>query len=140
MLGQRVQGDIFRYITDKGKRRLLNEIIKSEGGIAMASEVLQAFSKEEIEYFRQLSEYKYEVDKQSKMVEARRAGFADGFAEGFAKGFSEGFAEGFAKGKAEALAKVRQNLEKLGKSAGDIAKVMSLCAMEERQGVDKDEL
>ena len=35
------------------------------------------FTKEEEKYFRQLSEYKFAVDLQSKMVDARRDGSTD---------------------------------------------------------------
>jgi hypothetical protein len=36
----------FRYLTDKAKRRKINEILELEEGIAMASEVLMTISKE----------------------------------------------------------------------------------------------
>jgi hypothetical protein len=39
---------------------------------AMASEVLISISKDEVERARLMSEYKFEVDHQSKMVHARR--------------------------------------------------------------------
>jgi predicted transposase/invertase (TIGR01784 family) len=64
----------FRYLTDKGKRKKINEIIAREEGIAMASEVLITISKDEIERARLMSEYKYEVDTQSKVVQAKREG------------------------------------------------------------------
>jgi predicted transposase/invertase (TIGR01784 family) len=62
----------FRYLTDKGKRRKINEILASEEGIAMASEVLMRISKDEVERARLASEYKYAVDTQSKIVHAKR--------------------------------------------------------------------
>jgi predicted transposase/invertase (TIGR01784 family) len=64
----------FRYMKDKSKREKINEIIKCEEGIAMASEVLVNISKDEVERARLLSEYKYVVDRQSSLVDAKREG------------------------------------------------------------------
>jgi hypothetical protein len=64
----------FRYLTDKTKRRKINEIVEIEEGISMASEVLMTISKDEVERARLMSEYKYEVDTQSKVVYAKREG------------------------------------------------------------------
>jgi predicted transposase/invertase (TIGR01784 family) len=62
----------FRYLTDRSKRVKINEIIAAEEGIAMASEVLITISKDEIEQARLMSEWKYEMDTQSRLVEAKR--------------------------------------------------------------------
>ena len=62
----------FRYTPDKTKRSLINEIIKSEEGIAMGAQILLNVSKDEAERARLLSEYKYEVDYQSDIESARR--------------------------------------------------------------------
>jgi len=67
-------GIFFRYLTDKAKRTKINEILKYEGGIAMASEVLMSISKDEVERARLMSEYKYELDLQSKITHAKRQG------------------------------------------------------------------
>jgi hypothetical protein len=64
----------FKYLTDKGKRRKINEIMGREEGIAMASEVLSSISKDEVERARLMSEYKYQLDTQSKLVHAKRQG------------------------------------------------------------------
>jgi predicted transposase/invertase (TIGR01784 family) len=64
----------FRYLTDRSKRRKINEILEQEEGIAMASEVLMTISKDEVERARLMSEYKYAVDTQSKIVHAKREG------------------------------------------------------------------
>ena len=61
----------FQYLTDKSKRNIINEIMKKEEGIAMASEVLKRISKDEIEQARLLSELKYELDMQSRMTYAK---------------------------------------------------------------------
>ena len=61
-------------MTDKGKRGTINEILQQEEGIAMANQVLMTISKDEHERARLLSEYKYQVDMQSKLVTAKREG------------------------------------------------------------------
>jgi predicted transposase/invertase (TIGR01784 family) len=52
----------FRYLTDNGMRKKINEIIEQEEGIAMASEVLLEISRDEVERARLNSEYKYQLD------------------------------------------------------------------------------
>ena len=64
----------FRYLTDKSKRRKINEILAKEEGIAMATEVLMTVSRDEIERARLESELKYELDMQSRFVHARKEG------------------------------------------------------------------
>ena len=91
----------FKYLTDKSKRREINEIVKFNEGIAMASKVLKNISKDEIERARLMSEYKYELDTQSKLVTAKR----------------EGIQEGMKKGKQEII-----ELLKSGKSPEEILK------------------
>jgi predicted transposase/invertase (TIGR01784 family) len=61
-------------LTDKGRRGKINEVVASEEGIGMASEVLLRISRDEEERARLMSEYKYVVDTQSKVVQARREG------------------------------------------------------------------
>ena len=48
----------------------------------MASKVLITISKDEVERARLMSEYKYELDTQSKMVQAKRDGVDEGRKEG----------------------------------------------------------
>jgi predicted transposase/invertase (TIGR01784 family) len=71
-------GVFFRYLTDKGMRGKINEILEREEGIAMAGEVLMRMSRDEEERARLMSEYKYVVDTQSKVVHARREGIQEG--------------------------------------------------------------
>ena len=75
----------FRYLTDKGKRGKINEIMGHEEGIAMASEVLMSISKDEAERARLMSEYKYQMDMQNKLVHAKRMGIQEGEAKGMEK-------------------------------------------------------
>ena len=72
----------FRYLTDKSKRTKINEILEYERGIAMASEVLLNISRDEDERIRLMSEYKYELDTQSRLVHAKREGLEKGRKEG----------------------------------------------------------
>jgi len=66
----------FRYLTDKKKRQIINEIIKLKEGIAMAAEVLMTISRDEVERVRLMSEEKRLLDIQSKLVNAKRQGEA----------------------------------------------------------------
>jgi predicted transposase/invertase (TIGR01784 family) len=86
-------GVYLRYVTDKGKRGTINEVVRSEEGIGMASEVLIKVSKDEVERARLLSEYKYVLDTQSKLATARREGREEGRKEGREEGRKEAVAE-----------------------------------------------
>jgi predicted transposase/invertase (TIGR01784 family) len=66
-----------KYIRDKGKRGKINEIIGMEEGIAMASEVLMTISRDEAEWFRRMGEEKYQLDRQSELVTAKREGMQE---------------------------------------------------------------
>jgi predicted transposase/invertase (TIGR01784 family) len=68
----------FKYITDTTKREKINQIIEAEEGIAMACKVLRTISKDKMEQARLISEYKFETDHQSKMVQAKRVSFQEG--------------------------------------------------------------
>ena len=59
----------------------------------MASEVLMTISRDEAERARLLSEYKYVVDTQSKVVQARREGEQRGLRKGIQRGRQEGLWE-----------------------------------------------
>jgi len=115
----------FKYLTDKSKRRKINEIIEFEEGIAMASEVLINISKDEKERFRLMSEYKYELDTQSKMVTAKREGIQEGIEKGRQEGLQEGLQKGRKEGMEKGIQKEKQkiiDLLKSGKSPEDILK------------------
>jgi hypothetical protein len=58
----------FQYLTDKKRRRTINELLAAAEGIAMASEVLMTITRDEVERARLVSEYKYEMDTQSRLV------------------------------------------------------------------------
>jgi hypothetical protein len=83
----------FRYITDREKRDKINEIIEFEEGIEMASEVLMTISRDDVERARLMSEYKYELDTQSRVVYAWQQGEQEGRKEGEQDGRREGHRE-----------------------------------------------
>jgi predicted transposase/invertase (TIGR01784 family) len=109
----------FCYLTDKSRRQKINEIVRHERGIAMASEVLMTISKDEIERARLMSEYKYELDTQSRLVHAERKGLKEGMQIGEQigeqKGIQIGKQEGIQIGKQEII-----DLLKSGKSLEEI--------------------
>ncbi|MDR3302217.1 MAG: hypothetical protein LBT01_06780 [Spirochaetaceae bacterium] len=72
----------FCYLTDKTKRQKINDILDYEEGIEMASEVLMTISKDERERARLESEFKYALDTQSELVNAKREGRQEGRQEG----------------------------------------------------------
>ena len=65
-------------MTDKKKRGTINEILQQDEGIAMANQILMTISRDEHERARLESEYKYQVDMQSKLVTAKREGKLEG--------------------------------------------------------------
>ena len=98
------------YLTDKGKRDKINEIVEQEEGIAMAGQVLITVSKDERERALLESEYKYHVDLQSKLVTAKR----------------EGISEGLSKGKLEEKLEIARNALVAGASYDFIKKITGL--------------
>jgi predicted transposase/invertase (TIGR01784 family) len=64
----------FQYLTDPKKRTTIIEIINHEEGIAMAVETLGTFTQNELEYIRQTTLLKSELDWQSGMAHAERRG------------------------------------------------------------------
>jgi predicted transposase/invertase (TIGR01784 family) len=73
-------------LPDKAKRGIINEIIVSEEGIAMASEVLINITKDEVEQAWLRSREKYELDTQSNLTYAREKGMQEGKQEGMKEG------------------------------------------------------
>jgi predicted transposase/invertase (TIGR01784 family) len=71
----------FEYLTDRGKRSKINEILEKEEGISMANEVLMSISRNEDERMRILSEEKYLLDRQSEKAYERKEGRKEGSEE-----------------------------------------------------------
>ena len=60
--------------SDQGKRKMVNQILKSEEGISMAAETLLTISKDENERARLLNEYRIILDYQSGLSVAAQEG------------------------------------------------------------------
>jgi predicted transposase YdaD len=86
--------------------------------MVMASQVLATISRDERERARLMSEFKFEIDTQSRIEQGRRDGLREGKREGLRKGRLEGVWEG----KVE-IAKI---LKGMGESVGKIARVTGL--------------
>jgi predicted transposase/invertase (TIGR01784 family) len=71
----------FEYLTDAEKRTKIIEIINRKEGIAMAVQTMTGFTQSEIEFFRELSELKAELDFQNDRVLAKRKAREEGRAE-----------------------------------------------------------
>ena len=56
----------------------------------MASKVLAGFTKEEIEYYHQISKEKYELDMQCMIVDTRHHAMQKGMQRGMQKGIQKG--------------------------------------------------
>jgi predicted transposase/invertase (TIGR01784 family) len=91
--------------------------LEHEEGIAMASEVLLRISKDEAERARLMSEYKYAVDTQSKVVDAKR----EGLQKGLQKGRQEGLQKGLQKGRQEEKLEIARKMKSRGIAAEQIA-------------------
>ena len=66
-------GLFFEYLTDAGKRPIINEILKQEEGIAMASEELASISQDDAEWARLESQLKWVLDNNSDKTLLARA-------------------------------------------------------------------
>jgi predicted transposase/invertase (TIGR01784 family) len=80
----------FQYLTDEKKRDKIIEIIKHEEGIAMAVETLGTFTQNEIDYIRQTTLIKSELDWRSRLADAEKKGLNKGRSEGHIEGLIEG--------------------------------------------------
>ena len=63
----------FQYLTNRDKRKIINDILENEDEIAMAGETLINISRDEIEQARITSELKYYLDTKSFRIQAERA-------------------------------------------------------------------
>jgi predicted transposase/invertase (TIGR01784 family) len=104
----------FRYITDREKRGKINEIIEFEEGIEMASEVLMTISRDDVERARLMSEYKYELDTQSRVVYA------------WQQGEEQGRKDGELQGEQKRTLEVAGNLKSLGIAIEQITRATGL--------------
>ena len=110
----------FEYLTDREKHSKILAIIYKEEGIAMANEVLQSISKDEIERERLMSELKNRLDYQSERAYERKAGRKEGREEGLREGLKKGQKKGQQIGEQKII-----NLLKSGVSPEDILREYS---------------
>jgi len=90
----------FQYLTDEAKREKIEEIIKCEEGIAMATNTLCQVTADEKEYALLTSLMKGELDWRSGMRDAERKGHKEGLAKGRSEGRNEATLENARKMKA----------------------------------------
>ena len=93
-------------MTDKKKRKKINEILEAEEGIAMASEVLLNISRDEIERARLFSEEKYELTIQSRITWAKKKSKEEIARKALAKGASIEFVQEITGLSAEEIEKL----------------------------------
>jgi predicted transposase/invertase (TIGR01784 family) len=103
-------GTFFQCFPDRSKRGMINEIIKYEEGIAMASEVLITISKDEREQAWLRSREKYVLDTQSNLTHARR----------------EGEARGMEKGEANKALEIARKMKSIGRPLPEITEITGL--------------
>jgi predicted transposase/invertase (TIGR01784 family) len=107
----------FQYLTDEEKRAKIIEIINHEEGIAMAAETLGTFTQNELEYIRQTTLLKRELDYQSDMAHDR---------ERMAKARDNGLQEGLTKGRNEANLENARKMKTMGLLTEQIQTVTGL--------------
>jgi predicted transposase/invertase (TIGR01784 family) len=83
----------FKYFTDPEKQGLLQEILKEEEAITMATQVIQGLTQSQIEYIREMSRHKREADYWQSLRDAKDEGRAEGETRGKALGRAEGEAK-----------------------------------------------
>ncbi|MDR1902301.1 MAG: hypothetical protein LBQ88_08495 [Treponema sp.] len=88
----------------------------------MAAQTMLDFTKEEIEWFRNESKLKYELDLRETIFDAQE----EARAEGREKGLAEGRTEGLAEGRTEEKLQIARNLKQMGLSDALIASATGL--------------
>jgi len=120
----------FEYLTDTKYRDIINDIIKHEEGITMATKALMRITRSDREWAYRESKLKYELDRQTLIYETKRAGIAEGRKDGIAEGRKEGIAEGrkdgIADGELRKTLDIARNMKALNLSADVIAKATGL--------------
>jgi len=68
----------FGYADDSDKRGFINEIIRSEEAISMASETLTSISRNPAERLAYMSRRRVQTDRDSDLITSRAIGIAEG--------------------------------------------------------------
>jgi predicted transposase/invertase (TIGR01784 family) len=116
-----------RCSADRGKREMVNAILEREEAIAMAGETMLEFTKEELEWFRNESRLKYELDMRETIADARDEAREEGWEKGRGEGIAIGAAQEAERNRKEKLRAAR-NLKRMGLSAGQAASALGLSA------------
>ena len=74
MTGMEKWALFLKYVNQKGKQGLIQEIIRSEEGIKMGVEVLETISKDREEFSRYFHYLKAEIDRESQLIYAHDKG------------------------------------------------------------------
>jgi predicted transposase/invertase (TIGR01784 family) len=114
-----------QYLTDRGKRSKINEIIERNKGIANASEVLMTISRDEEEQARLMGNEKYQLDVQSAITNAKREGIQLGEKQGIQKGIQLGEKQGIQKGIQLGEKQEQQKVISLLKSGKSVEEILS---------------
>jgi predicted transposase/invertase (TIGR01784 family) len=88
----------------------------------MAGAELLTISRDEVERARLESEFRYELDRQCELADARQAGLADGRVEGRQAGLKDGREEG----RMEGLRETARRLKAMGLSPDQIVQATGL--------------
>ena len=107
----------FEYLTNIKYRDTINEIIKHEEGITMATKALMRITRSDREWAYRESKLKYELDRQSLIYETKREGIAEGIAEGVVKGRKEGISQG----ELNKALDIARNMKTKGRPSAQIA-------------------
>ena len=118
-----------RYHRDKEKRSLINEILGEKEDIAMAGETAQAFSKEELKYFHEMSKLKYELDMQDRTARMKREA-REAREEALEEARKEVRAEVRKEVREEEKQETARRLKTMGLSAAQIAEATGLAPEE----------
>jgi len=119
----------FQYLTDQKKRSKIIEIINHEEGIAMAVKTLGTLTQKELDYIRESSRLKSELDWQSHMTNAKLKGLRKGLREGRKRGRIEGRMEGRNEGLLEGRKEGHNeaNIENARRMKADNMPVSQIC-------------
>jgi predicted transposase/invertase (TIGR01784 family) len=119
-----------KYAGNPDYRDIVNRVIESKEGLAVAGEVLMSISKDERERAIFRNRRIALADMESNWITAERRGRAEGKVEGRAEGRAEGREEGRAEGRAEGIFIVAKNAIQMGMPIDDIIKLTGLTRIE----------
>ncbi len=112
----------FRYADNNKYKDKINEIVQSQGGISVASSLLQNVSQDEKERAHFRSRRMWESDMENNMIVMKERGLR----EGMQQGMQQGLQQGMQQGKSEGIAFVASNMKRLGIPFSQIAEATGL--------------